>query len=371
MKTNNIFAFFANEATPEAPATFANEFKQTDGWVELAPYGDWPNSGGLQRFTREDAETIVNEFKTLRNLPQRMLGLPWYIGHPDHARFADKYKDQRAYGRIKDLEVRDQGLFANVKWSEAGRALLESEAFHGHSVNWRVKKEGAVWRPVSLKSVGFTNDPQIPVAPAMANETQPNEPMPPWIKSSLVAAGLLSADATDEQVKAAFESLAKGAASHQSQLANEQQARTAAETALAEHTKAAAEKAQADKAAADTLLANERKAHAKTLLDVAEKEGRLKPAERATLETEFANEFDATAAKLAGLKPAIKTTPVADALRLRDQTRKASAARSEQVKELVNERITKHGETYDVAFMAVRKAKPELFEVTKKEAAAS
>ena len=163
----------ANEGAVEYQVMVCNETKSAgDNWYQLSPYGDWGHSGGSQRFTKADAEAIVNEFNSLSSTPRRLLGLPWYIGHPDHPEFAQKYTDTKAYGRIKKLEAREDGLWGNVKWSEAGKSLVNEEAFGGHSINWRVKRDkDGFWRPTSVKSVGFTNEPNIPVQPAThANE---------------------------------------------------------------------------------------------------------------------------------------------------------------------------------------------------------
>jgi hypothetical protein len=161
---------------------FVNE-AQAQKWAQVAPFGDFDNTSGLQRFRPEDARTIANEFRSMANIPQRVLGLPWYIGHPDYPPMKDRYTDTKAYGRIRELDVREDancqackvgkgcpthGLFANVDWSEDGNRLVAAKAFHGHSVNWRMRREGSVWRPFSIKSVGFTNEPQIPVVPVTA-----------------------------------------------------------------------------------------------------------------------------------------------------------------------------------------------------------
>lgn len=141
--------------------------------VQLAPYGDFPHGGGLQRFTREDAKAIVNEWEGLNKVanPAKWMGIPWYVGHPDHPAFKDRYKDGRAVGRVKQLEAGNDGLYGLVKFNQIGKELVNTEQFHGHSVNWRVRQEGGVWRPFSLKSVGFTNEPNIPVQPVLkANE---------------------------------------------------------------------------------------------------------------------------------------------------------------------------------------------------------
>ena len=153
--------------------------------VQIAPYGDWPHSGVLQRFQRQDAEEIVRNFNAggaLANgearpgLTQRLatavMGLPWLIGHPDHPDFRDRYTDGGAYGRIKSFEVANDGLYAMVKFNKKGRDLVNEETYHGHSVNWRVREEApGIWRPFDIKSVGFTNEPNIPVVPVThANE---------------------------------------------------------------------------------------------------------------------------------------------------------------------------------------------------------
>src|SRR5260370_20989375 len=80
------------------------------GRVQLAPYGDFLNFDDkgnrvIQRFQKADAENIVNDFKSLIKTPSRLLGLPWYIGHPDHARFRNMHIDTRAYGRVNGLEA--------------------------------------------------------------------------------------------------------------------------------------------------------------------------------------------------------------------------------------------------------------------------
>ena len=152
----------------------ANQYstKAKDNWVLLSPYGEFPNVVGLQVFSKADAETICNEFNSAPSIGVRAIGLPWYVGHPDHPKFKEQYKDTAAKGRIKELEARDDGLWANVKWNDEGKNLITSEAFHGHSVNWRMRRNGDnELHPFSLKSVGFTNEPGIPVpAITTANE---------------------------------------------------------------------------------------------------------------------------------------------------------------------------------------------------------
>jgi hypothetical protein len=175
---------FANEV---CEVSFANVFEAVNEEkktrrVMLAPYGEWPNRAGLQKFEKADAEAIVRDFnnpalnvllpnehgKMMPSVdPSRMMGIPWFIGHPDHDEFRKDYPDKKAYGRIKSLEALDDGLYANVRFGSEGERLVADEAFSSHSVNWYVlpdKKVRNSFRPYKLKSVGFTNFPNIPVA---------------------------------------------------------------------------------------------------------------------------------------------------------------------------------------------------------------
>lgn len=352
--------FAANESAPAEcdHISAANELKaDADNWVVLAPYGDHDNSVGMQRFRREDADNIVNEFNRLANLPTRLLGLPFYIGHPDHDAFKARYTDTRAYGRIKQLKATDTGLAANIKWSDAGKQLIESEAFHGHSVNWAMRKEGNVWRPFRLKSVGFTNEPNIPVPPVTAaNEQPPSDAtimnkteIIAWLKSQGIE---LAPEATDDQIKAALTEVGNRLTT----AAGDATAANAQVTSLTARLTAAEVKA----AAAITTAANERKERAKLLLDAATTEGRLPAAERPALEAEFANEatFAAAVTKLAARTKTLNTQSVAAGLGQRNAGTRTNV---EEIQSAVNERMQKDGCSYQEAFVRLRRDKHPLF----------
>ncbi len=196
------FLTFANESPKPNPAgepswAFANEFKDAENdetLVQLAPFGSFPNVQGLQVFTPADAKAVAGDFVANAKMLVGM-GAPWYVGHPDHPMHRERYKDTSAYGRVKGLEARsdtacgkcrdfmgnsqngfdpcaEHGLFARVKFNAKGKTAIANEEFHGHSVNWRLRKGKDGWHPFSLKSVGFTNEPNIPVpAITSANET--------------------------------------------------------------------------------------------------------------------------------------------------------------------------------------------------------
>ena len=146
-------------------------------WVQLAPFGKFKHRSKkygelMQAFDRKDAVNLVNEFGSFKNIVARTLGLPWYEGHPDSPQFSWRDKDTRSKGRIRKMEVRDDGLYGLVKFNKWGRELVNEKTYHGHSPNWfSLKDKFGLYRPVKLKSMGFTNNPNLPVKPVLtANE---------------------------------------------------------------------------------------------------------------------------------------------------------------------------------------------------------
>lgn len=221
----------------------ANQYStaKADNWIQLSPFGKFRNVAGMQVFTPDDGHTIANEFNSTANIGVRAIGLPWYVGHPDHPDFKDQYDDKAAKGRIKAVEVRHDphciacksfvnqqttdtcdkhGLFGNVKWNDEGKKLIANESFHGHSVNWRMKHEGDGYHPFSLKSVGFTNEPGIPV-PAITAANEKGKTM--TAKPSLldyISKLLGKPVATDDEAMANMDEYAANSAKSKSDLAD-------------------------------------------------------------------------------------------------------------------------------------------------------
>ena len=231
LQRGNRRVYLANEARNTVTLFLPNQLSPReagqDHWVQLSPFGDFGNQSGrarvIQRFRKEDAEHICNEFNSAIRRVTQPLGMPFYIGHPDHPHFKGQpgHEDTRAYGRGKEMAVRhdpgcpacaafanarseadgsatapcqDHGLFVRMHWNDDGARLISNESFHGHSVNWAAVPEAMekgvqVFRPIRVKSAGFTNEPNIPVRPAsLANasgddEEEPAAPaVPPRLK---------------------------------------------------------------------------------------------------------------------------------------------------------------------------------------------
>lgn len=421
---------FLNEATPGWETLegvwVANDYAPEGGWVQLSPFGKFPNVAGLQIVTPDDCKTVVNEFKALLSAPRRLLGLPFYIGHPDHPAFANRYTDTSAKGRIKELQCRadprctaceafvneqaaepcpEHGLFGKVKWNDDGKRLIANQAFDGHSVNWKLRKGADGWHPVFLKSVGFTNEPNIPVAPVLAanakgNMTQAANEEPTTLmgyvnkilgtsypddeKGYKEAANAIQAFKTTcndhEALKGSFRAMEKKYADleakhnemtgamaeiHKKYGANEANepaikklteagvtvpaeglvvfvANELTTTRAAAAThKADAEAANARVTTAETSAANERKAHAANVLRLALNGGFINNAEKKTLEVEFANAHDATLAKIVALKPKYRVVSQLTDLKSREELIRTDTNLQSELTAMANEIVDK------------------------------
>lgn len=410
--------FIANEQEHEGFSIhdFANgamDAHGSNGWVLLAPYGNWPNADGLQKFDRPDAEAIVSNFHSVANTVARFMGLPWYVGHPDHPTFAARFKDTASKGRIKQLEVRDDGLWANVKWNEEGKKLIAEEAFHGHSVNWRVRRDGAGWRPVSLKSVGFTNEPNIPVPPIMVANQKTNMNI---LQKLLKILGLAD-DAKDEQIEQVANAAAQKASVYQKILdvfgIQDEAKRAEAQkelanahkddglvkilgemagnlaTAIANVAKLTGERDAANAkllkiepaatklptveqeltlangkvSTLETTFANERKERIAILVANGMRDGKITAATKGQWEAEFANSFDATLTKLGTAPKILKTASDVSRHAAKNDGIRSAQDRAEQVREKAQVHIA-NGMTSADAYARVYREDPTLAQAT-------
>lgn len=365
----------ANEASSAAsalslqpsafPLLIGNAFPFAGGKrVQISPYGDFPHSAGLQRFTAKEAGEIVANFNLQRIADgAKFGGLPFFIGHPDVPEFAARFTDTRAAGWIIGLEAAADGLYGNVDWTPFGTPLIEGKEYKFLSPTWFIQRgSDGVLHPARLKSAGLTNTPNIPVAP-LANDHNPpkaDKPqnkgniMPPWLLPLLG----LPADATEDQAKTVLAEWAKmktAATGNEKALADEKTRADTAETAAKTATTEVANlKTQATEQA--KLLAAERGARADLALGNAITEGRITEADKPGWRTALlANE--AKFGEMAALKPVIKTTPQATGLK----NRKEPSAAIANIQSIVQKRMKDNGEKYDTAWANIKREQPALF----------
>lgn len=146
-----------------------------DGWIEV-PYGRHSHPVGIQVLDRAAAESMQRQFNGL--LSRLTRGRPVYIGHPDAEpwgvsraerqeaanEIARRWPDQKAYGWIKEVIATDTALRMRIVLNEAGKALWDQTSYGYFSPHWGMEAlPGASnqFRPVELRSIGMTNDPNI------------------------------------------------------------------------------------------------------------------------------------------------------------------------------------------------------------------
>jgi hypothetical protein len=148
-----------------------------NGWIKLVDYGEYPHRLGMQVVDRSACEHMAKHFSSLcQRLARRFRGVPIFIGHPDDPNYRGQagHGDTRAYGWVKFLEAREDGLWVYPRWSQPGRDLLENAHFKFFSPRWElVPLGGDRFSPKQLISIGFTNHPNIEVE-AIANQDNGN-----------------------------------------------------------------------------------------------------------------------------------------------------------------------------------------------------
>lgn len=142
--------------------------KERYQWMRIAPLGDHPHPFGIQRLNKNSAQKMIRQFYSLQGIIKRCFAaLPIYVGHPDDINFSNRpdHQDKIIYGRIHDLEVRKDGLWAFSRWSKNGQKLIEgtAPAYQYLSPRWVMHHMGDnIFEPRRLISVGLTNQPNIP-----------------------------------------------------------------------------------------------------------------------------------------------------------------------------------------------------------------
>lgn len=314
--TRRVLACNENLAANEAVVAGSFTITQPDGF-EIA-YGEYAHPVGTQVFDRESAQSMANELASLLGkITRGFRGVPVYAGHPDHPdqRMAAQYPDRKARGWIKEIIVGDKSARFVTAYNELGKGEVEDAQWAGYSPLWLMQpiaNERGKFRPMILKSMALTNNPNMPVPPLIvANETESTPENPSPMKSELKAKLMKLLGLAEDADDTAFDEAAN----------NFFDAKLAEKDRPAEEPKPDEEKVKAEAAAAAanaaTAAANEAVANLRTTridfaLDQLMITGRVTPAnlpaEKAKL-VACANDADLTAAieKLRAVKPSLQT----------------------------------------------------------------
>jgi hypothetical protein len=368
-----------NEAAVVKAIGAINELGERD-WIRITPFGEFPNKVGLQVVDRASGEAMVSAFNAVSTkLATLWRGLPIYEGHPDDPEWRRANPGVRtvAVGRVKELQLRDDGVCGRVAFNELGTPLVRGEApaYDAQSPHWGMSplpQRKKTFRPMELNSLGLTNHPNIPGTELGLNEDSqlsaldsqlPNYAMKKHIIALLAALGRPVANAdtvTDDQLAAAVNEavpVATAAITAVNELATVKPQLTAATNQVQSLT--------TQLTAANGLVKAANEARVDLVLTSAINEGRITQAQRA----EWAGKFSAQGADFAAVEGELKK--LTKAVNTKSKVsglgeRKAEELAAGDKIRAVNEAIAAKKQaapalSHAEAFAAVKREKPELF----------
>lgn len=149
--------------------------KPADGWYHIAPRGEFAHSASGLTQVLDDASlaAIVNRFAEDSKAPN-FGGLLIDFDHFSY----DPEKSSEAAGWITSLENRNDGLWAQVRWSAAGDAAVTNGRYRFVSPVWLAsdtqRMEGNRVRPMRLDTAGLTNAPNLKGMMPLSNRRTEN-----------------------------------------------------------------------------------------------------------------------------------------------------------------------------------------------------
>ena len=142
-----------------------------DGWVQVTPCGEFPHAGAgvVQVIDRAACDAMAAEFNSCK----ADVNFPGVLVDFDHFSL-DTAQSSEAAGWITELESRDTGLWARVRWSDAGLSAVQGGRFRLMSPVFPPPSAcedlgGGKIRPSMLVSVALTNEPNIKGGRPIAN----------------------------------------------------------------------------------------------------------------------------------------------------------------------------------------------------------
>ncbi len=262
-------------------------------WFKVSAYGDFPNKAydprtgrqveTVQRFDRKAAEGMKEAFTAVLNKARHLFrGLPIYEGHLDDPQLLGKPgHTMPAVGRVKELDVRDDGLWARAVMNERGVPLIQGEAapYSATSPFWWTVDTGKTEGGARVNQGTQTGDPA-----EAAETTETTQSMKDKIREKLG----LPEDASEDEVLAAIARLMDENAALKREKG---EVKTKLEEANSAREQAVAE------------LQSYRTSEAETALNQAVEAGKITEAQRPEWAAALNSDFGAAKVLLDGLKP--------------------------------------------------------------------
>ncbi len=343
---------------------------EASGKYLIAPFGDWKNGDIVQRVDAPAAENLKRNMERVWAKVKSDLEnpCPVHYEHPDDldGEEVPKVVDKTPYGRVCSLEIRDDGVYAEIEWLPGFESLPKSLQI---SPRWNADPlGGGVVRPVRLISIGLTRRPNIERtsfvnnAPIPNFETQQKEPY--MDKEILTLLGYTDEEAQmiiDKAEGAPTDVLEriKKALTDKATLENEL---AAAKGETAEKEKEAEEAKQQLANSKDALKASQA-ARAKLVVANAVRAGKIAEFQRASAEAILANaeDFEAEEKKIADAPAAVKTEPKTDGIEKGEKERAKSQQDAQSKFASIVAEKQNSGMDYNAAWNLAKSENAELY----------
>ena len=177
-----------------------------DGWYHAAPLGDFPHkeAGLVQVIDAAAVAAMVNRFdEDKARAGDKFAG---YLVDTDHFSLSTD-KPSAAAGWIMALQNRNDGLWAQIRWTTSGEAAVRGGEYRFLSPVWNREDceecgNNRV-RPMRLRNAAVTNDPNLKGLAPLSNRAQvdsaPNSKGTHEMKKIANALGMKDADQADEE----------------------------------------------------------------------------------------------------------------------------------------------------------------------------
>ena len=135
-------------------------------WMQLSPFGQFYHSLGKQYLSQETLNACIRKTLTWR-FRFGFTKVPIYVGHPDDAYFQQfpEHMNTTVYGYVRRFCLKDNGLWIQANWTEAGQELIDNGRYRYLSPRWEMEAVNKHFVPKKLLSIGLTNTPNLPVEP--------------------------------------------------------------------------------------------------------------------------------------------------------------------------------------------------------------
>jgi phage I-like protein len=144
-----------------------------DGWYHIAPFGEFPHTGAgvIQVIDQEACIAMAARFAA----DAQTTNFPGLLVDFDHFSL-DGEKRSEAAGWIIGLENRENGLWAQIRWSDLGEEAVKGGRYRFLSPVWARSdcvdlSDGRV-RPVRILNAAVTNDPNLKGLVPLSNSGQ-------------------------------------------------------------------------------------------------------------------------------------------------------------------------------------------------------